>query len=119
MNDNLKSPNRYYFIVPESLFQTELTGTEINILAKLYQMKKALEEVFPSNAHIANVFDLTPRQVRNVISRLSQLNYISYKVLKSNKRYIVLTKKALSHFEPNQPIIPQKEVLSEFFKLWD
>ncbi len=112
--------NKFYLIVPESLYLTELSDKQIVVLAKLYQMQKALEQVYPSSAYLGKLFDLTARQVRTIISTLNQLDYIKVNIKKSNKRFIKLKQKALIHFEENDIPQPQKkEVLKDFYKIWE
>jgi len=83
-----------YLIIPIAPLKT-LTPQTLILLSQLLYIKKAFNEIYPSNAYLSKLLSIDHRTVQRSIKQLVQLKYITLKYKNNNKRYITLTEKSL------------------------
>ena len=76
----------------------DISLTEVLILSQLIYMKKAFNEIYPSNAYLSNMLSMPVRTVQRSIAKLVKNHYIIVKIKNRNKRIISLSKKALTFY---------------------
>ena len=85
--------NKYLLFPLEPL--NDLSIIDISILSQLAYMKKAFNELYPSNAFLSSLFKISLSSVKRSITKLIQFNYITTVIKNRNKRIITLSKKSL------------------------
>lgn len=73
----------------------KLSIVDVAILSQLAYMKKAFNELYPSNAFLSSKLNISVSSVKRSITKLLQYNYITVSIENNNKRIISLSKKTL------------------------
>jgi len=113
-----------YLIIPLELLK-KITAQEVIVLSKLVYLKKAFNELYPSNAYLSKELSMSNSSVKRCIAKLLQLNYITNIIENKNKRYITLTKKTFKIFglqtkkSNGSKIVYKSVALDNFYKMLD
>jgi DNA-binding MarR family transcriptional regulator len=95
--------NAYLLIPMADLIDKNLSLLEVATLSQLAYMKKAFRELYPPNAYLADLLNVSIRSIQRAITTLSDKNYITYEVINTNKnkdkRIIKLTDKCNSIYK--------------------
>jgi len=84
-------------IIPINLTK-KLSITTIAVLSQLVYMKKAFNELNPSNAYLSNKLNLSRPTIKRAIKELSNSNYITTDLKNNYKRSIVINNKSFRAF---------------------
>lgn len=104
--------NTAYLLLPiKDLTDKNLTLLEVALLSQFAYMKKAFKEIYPSNAYLSNLLNVSSRSIQRAINMLSKYNYITFRIENKNKRYIELTDKCNSSYKMIYKDIEYNEVL--------
>jgi DNA-binding MarR family transcriptional regulator len=85
--------NNYLLLPLEPLKDISIIDTAI--LSQLAYMKKAFNELYPSNAFLSSKLNISVSSIKRSIIKLIQYDYITMSIENNNKRFILLSKKTL------------------------
>jgi len=115
--------NNYLIIPLEPL--KKLKSLDLILLSKLVYLKKAFNELYPSNAYLSKELSMSVSSVQRGIAKLLQLKYITFIIENNNKRYIKLTIKTVKIFslqtkkQNGFKLSYKNEALNNFYKMLD
>jgi len=110
-----------YLIIPLEL-TNKLTYHAIAVLSQLIYMKKAFNELNPSNAYLSKKLNLSVPTIKRAIKELSNSNYITMELKDNYKREITITNKSFKAYgiltikKYKKPLETKKSPLKEFLE---
>jgi DNA-binding MarR family transcriptional regulator len=110
-----------YLVIP-LVPLNEISINEALVLSQLIYMKKAFNEIYPSNAYLSKILSMSISSVQRSIAKLSQNHYITLKIINRNKRIISLSKKSLTFYgittSKNNSNTVKTEINPALLKFW-
>ena len=111
-----------YLVIPLNPLK-DISLSEVLLLSQLIYMKKAFNEIYPSNAYLSKKLSMPCRTVQRSLAKLAQNHYITLKIKNKNKRTISLSKKALTFYgisnTENDTKAVKTEINPALLKFWD